>query len=64
MGMMDAPARFGVTTARPGLVAADAVARLGLILLSTDLTTEADMARLIPVGDARLHATRVAYDNP
>ncbi len=38
--------------------------RLGLILLATDLTTERDVARLIPHEAAAVHATRVAYANP
>lgn len=40
------------------------VPRIGLILLSTDLTTERDAARLIGPAEAGLHATRVQYDNP
>ena len=38
--------------------------RLGLILLATDLTTERDVARLVPPDAAAVHATRVAYANP
>lgn len=38
--------------------------RLGLILLSTDLTTERDVARLIGPDEACIHATRVAFANP
>jgi len=38
--------------------------RLGLILLSTDLTTERDVARLIGPDEAGVHATRVAFVNP
>ncbi len=40
------------------------VPRLGLILLATDMTTERDVARLIPPDEAAVHATRVAYVNP
>lgn len=47
-----------------GGVADVAVPRLGLILLATDLTTERDVARLIPPEVAAVHATRVAYANP
>ena len=43
---------------------ADAVARLGLIALATDLTIERDAARLIPKAEAALHVTRVAFENP
>ncbi len=46
------------------LVPADAVARLGLIALATDLTIERDAARLIPMAKAALHVTRVAFENP
>ncbi len=38
--------------------------RLGLILLATDLTSEGDVARLIPPREAAVHVTRVAYANP
>ncbi|SDE48812.1 maleate isomerase [Paracoccus isoporae] len=37
--------------------------RFGLIALATDLTVEADGARLMPEG-CRLHVTRIAFDNP
>lgn len=37
--------------------------RFGLIALATDLTIEADAARLMPEG-TRLHVTRIAFDNP
>ncbi|PWE33766.1 ectoine utilization protein EutA [Maritimibacter sp. 55A14] len=39
------------------------VARFGLVALSTDLTTEGDMALLLPPG-AALHVSRVAFENP
>lgn len=42
---------------------ADAVRRLGLIALATDLTTERDFADVF-AGQAALHTTRVAYENP
>lgn len=41
----------------------DTLARFGLIALSTDLTIEADAARLLP-ADCRLHVTRIAFENP
>ncbi len=47
----------------PAFEAPTATARLGLIVLATDLTSESDAARLLP-PDARLHVTRVAYENP
>lgn len=37
--------------------------RFGLIALATDLTSESDFIRMLPEG-ARLHTTRVAYENP
>ncbi len=42
----------------------EAVARLGMILLATDLTSERDAARVIPAERAAVHVTRIAYDNP
>lgn len=41
----------------------DNLHRFGLIALATDLTIEADGARLMPPG-CRLHVTRIAFDNP
>ena len=41
----------------------DALTRFGLIALATDMTIEADAARLMPRG-TRLHVTRIAFDNP
>ncbi|MDB6179336.1 ectoine utilization protein EutA [Paracoccus sp. Z330] len=41
----------------------DNLHRFGLIALATDMTIEADAARLLP-DDARLHVTRIAFDNP
>ncbi|WP_372802148.1 maleate cis-trans isomerase family protein [Paracoccus seriniphilus] len=41
----------------------DNLNRFGLIALATDLTIEADATRLLP-DDARLHVTRIAFDNP
>ncbi len=38
--------------------------RLGLIALATDLTTEVDLAAIIPLDRAGIYATRVAYRNP
>lgn len=37
---------------------------IGLITLSTDLTTERDFARIIPQDRAGVFGTRVAFDNP
>ena len=38
--------------------------RVGLVLLSTDHTTEADFTRLVASGDVGLFTTRIAYANP
>lgn len=43
---------------------AEAVARLGLIVLSTDLTTERDAARIVPPDHAAVHVARVPFQNP
>lgn len=55
--------RTFVTLEPPPALAADTVTRLGLIVLATDLTIEANLAAMLPPG-AALHATRVAYANP
>lgn len=49
-----------------GLTFEDAGARkkLGLIALSTDLTTEYDFTRLLPFDDVGIYGTRVAFANP
>ena len=51
------------TAAAPPPLDADDRVRLGLVVLATDLTIEADLAVLLPAG-AALHVTRVAYANP
>ncbi|WP_157973482.1 ectoine utilization protein EutA [Tropicimonas sp. IMCC34043] len=48
---------------QPRLLPPEAVTRIGLIALSTDLTIEGDARRLLPV-EAALHVTRVEYANP
>lgn len=40
------------------------LARIGVIVLETDLTFERDAARLIDRDQAVLHMTRIAFDNP
>ena len=42
----------------------NAVTRLGLVALATDLTIERDAARLIPPDGFALHVSRVEYANP
>jgi maleate isomerase len=46
------------------LDAPDAVRRLGLIALGTDLTSERDFARLVPRDLAAVHTARIAFENP
>ncbi|WP_299822249.1 ectoine utilization protein EutA [uncultured Jannaschia sp.] len=41
-----------------------AVARLGLVALSTDLTLERDAMRLLPPDDVALHVSRIGFRNP
>ncbi|WP_417414693.1 aspartate/glutamate racemase family protein [Hoeflea sp.] len=43
---------------------AGATARLGLIALATDLTSERDLYRQLPETGVSIHVTRVAYENP
>lgn len=45
-------------------VAPDGVVRLGMIALSTDLTSERDAWRYLPRDEAALHVARVRFDNP
>jgi maleate isomerase len=40
------------------------VRRLGLIALSTDLTSERDFASLVPQEKIAVHTARIAFDNP
>lgn len=47
-----------------GFAAPEALVRVGLVLLSTDATTEADFARLVSGERLRLHANRIAFANP
>jgi maleate isomerase len=43
---------------------ADAVPRIGLVLLSTDATTEPDFARLLDRGDVLVASNRITFENP
>lgn len=63
MGSAAAPT---VSLSRQALAYEDrtAIRRLGLIALSTDLTSERDFARIVPAERAAVHVARVAYDNP
>lgn len=55
-----------IELSNPGLAfeAPDARRKLGLITLSTDLTTEYDFARLLPFDDIGIYSSRVAFANP
>lgn len=61
MNMIDSVSLSPETLA---LEAPGAIKRLGLIALSTDLTTERDFARIIPMERAGVYGTRVAFANP
>lgn len=50
--------------AQTSFAPAAAVVRVGLILLSTDATSEADFARLVHGDRVRLHGNRIAFENP
>ena len=52
--------------ALPGtaFLSADAVARVGLVMLSTDATTEADFARLVAGEGVLVHGNRITFENP
>ncbi len=38
--------------------------RFGLIVLATDLTSERDLCRVLPLDSVSIHVSRVAYENP
>lgn len=38
--------------------------RFGLVVLSTDLTSEGDLNRLLPLDRVSIHVSRVAFENP
>tara|TARA_R110002020_G_scaffold18929_5_gene65340 strand:+ start:3088 stop:3885 length:798 start_codon:yes stop_codon:yes gene_type:complete len=42
----------------------EATARLGLIALATDMTSERDLYRQLPQANVAIHVTRVAFENP
>ena len=42
----------------------DAVARVGLVMLSTDATTEADFAQLVAGEGVLVHGNRITFENP
>lgn len=42
----------------------DSTARVGLIVLATDMTSERDLYRQLPEDNVAIHVTRVAFENP
>lgn len=59
--MTVAVTRSGV---RPDFVPAGSTTRVGLIALSTDLTSEQDARLILPDARPALHVSRIAFDNP
>lgn len=51
-------------TSPTAMASTEAWRRIGLVLLSTDLTTEADFRRMVGNDERPVHATRLAFDNP
>jgi maleate isomerase len=43
---------------------ASATARLGLIVLATDMTSERDLYRQLPRDNVAIHVTRIGFENP
>lgn len=43
---------------------ASATTRLGLIVLATDMTSERDLYRQLPMDNVAIHVTRIAFENP
>lgn len=46
------------------LASPDAVRRIGIVMLSTDATTEMDFARLVTDDRVRVHGNRITFENP
>lgn len=64
---MDMPPQAAAVTRSPAAVGYEppgAVARLGMIALATDLTTERDAMRYLPHRSVAMHVTRVPFENP
>ena len=59
-----APAAVVRSRAEVRFTAPGDVVRLGMIALSTDLTSERDAWRYLPADRAALHVARVRFDNP
>lgn len=49
---------------RATLTRGDALPRLGIIALATDMTSEGDVARIVPPDRASVHTARIAFENP
>lgn len=58
------PVEVSLSGVRPDFVAADATTRVGLIALSTDLTSETDARLILPDARPALHVARIPFDNP
>ncbi|WP_143027027.1 ectoine utilization protein EutA [Rhodospira trueperi] len=55
---------LGTPGTSPAFSAPDAVRRVGLVVLETDLTMERDVARLLHGSGLAVHANRIAFSNP
>lgn len=53
-----------ISSVRPEFDPIEARRKFGLIALATDLTTERDFPRVIPLDRAVVYSTRVAFENP
>ncbi|MEZ5535064.1 MAG: aspartate/glutamate racemase family protein [Thiolinea sp.] len=58
------PGNVRLSAVQPRYQAADAVTRLGLLALSSDLTSERDYARVLPADTVAFYTSRVPFDNP
>ncbi len=62
--MTKLPPAVALSQTTPEFKPAQSARNIGLIALSTDLTTERDFARVMPIDEVGVFATRVRYDNP
>jgi len=56
--------QFNITPCQPTLEDRPVPYRVGLVLLSTDHTTERDFARLVDPADVGVYANRIVFENP
>lgn len=59
-----APPRVVRSAVEPSFRPTGALARLGIIVLATDLTSERDAAHLVPPEGAAVHVARIPFQNP